>query len=555
MFKGKEIKKLVLVSTLCCVLLIVSVSLFLILTSRNNLHRQTEKMKTAMAEQIADHLQSCYQSMAEFIKSTPGIQFGSGAQTQFNSKEIIDFFITSLQKAYDADFAIIYTGNQVTAAVARPGLEVPDIKPGIAGDEEYVILNELGGRQGTFLVMDKTGLMPGGSVIFGIDNTEQIAAIKQAYEEEKSSAIKQQVIGVIILFLLLLALSLAIIYISITRWLGRPISRLGEEAREIMRGESPPAEEVREGSIFANLQRLLSSGRVILGKGGVEAAASATAEKPFERREVNKVIAVWAAITTLLFLASTIIMLVTSIAMTNTKTNEILTNVDREMADYYSSAYDSINSYTKTNPDVYVGNELWNPNAPIDREATIERLANLVRVTFNCDAAVAYVEPASGGKYFTAVREGVELKKPLPTSVGDPVTIYHGYYRPGDLVMVLMNSTDYPGFGADQFAYYVIDITKQAGVLDDLYQSGSGSLLKSQLLLSLLFLLLCLALSPLAMAWATRKYITRPILELDAISARLMEGDLDIEIAVDEKSSFADIQRLLIRAQELLKSM
>jgi methyl-accepting chemotaxis protein len=149
----------------------------------------------------------------------------------------------------------------------------------------------------------------------------------------------------------------------------------------------------------------------------------------------------------------------------------------------------------------------------------------------------------------------VELKKPLPTSIGDPVTIYQDYYRPGDLVIVLMNPSDYPGFGDDQFAYFVIDITKQAGVLDDLYRTGSSSLLKGQLLLSLIFLLLCLVLSPLAMAWATRKYITRPILELDAISARLMEGDLEVEIAVDEKSSFADIQRLLVRARDLLKSM
>ncbi len=57
------------------------------------------------------------------------------------------------------------------------------------------------------------------------------------------------------------------------------------------------------------------------------------------------------------------------------------------------------------------------------------------------------------------------------------------------------------------------------------------------------------------MAWATMHYITRPILELDAVSEKLMEGDLDMEIEVDEKSSFADIQRLLVKARDLLKSM
>ncbi len=65
-------------------------------------------------------------------------------------------------------------------------------------------------------------------------------------------------------------------------------------------------------------------------------------------------------------------------------------------------------------------------------------------------------------------------------------------------------------------------------MLEDLYQSGSSSLLTSQLWLSLIFLALCLVLSPLAMAWATMHYITRPILELDAVSERLIEGDLDV---------------------------
>jgi methyl-accepting chemotaxis protein len=222
------------------------------------------------------------------------------------------------------------------------------------------------------------------------------------------------------------------------------------------------------------------------------------------------------------------------------------------MADYYSSCYDSIVSYAMTNPDIYVGNELWDPNASIDLEATMDRLVNLIRITFNCEAAVVYVEPASGDKYFTSTGEGVELKV-MPAVTEDPVTINNDYYSQGDLVIESMFRSDYLGLGDNQFSFIVIDVTKQASVLDDLYQSGSSSLLKGQLLLSLVFLLLCLTLSPLAMTWATRKYITMPILELDAISEQLMEGNLDIEITVDEKSAFADIQRLLVWAQELIR--
>ncbi len=555
MFKGIEIKKLVLVSTLCCVLLIASVSVYLIFSSRSNLRSQTDRMKTAMAEQIAGHLQYCYASMADYLRGID-IQFGSSMQELLsNSAALYDFFMTSILRAYNADFIVVYSGEKVTASAASPGLQVPqNLDLGMTGGEEYAVVDEIGGRQGTFLVINKPGLIPGSSMLYVIDNTSQDAAIRQAYEDEKSDAIRQQVWGVIILFLLILALSLLIIYISIRRWLGRPMERLSREAREIMRGEAGAEEEVREGSIFANLQRLVNSGRVILGKGEAAGGGGET-EKPIRRREISKVIAVWAAVTTLLFLASTIILLVTSISLTNSKTEEILNSVDQEMADYYAGCYDSIIDYTKTNPDVYIGAELWNPDATIDRDATIERLANLVRVTFDCDANVAYVEPGGKGKYYTSVKEGVELKEPLLTEVGDSINIYEGYYREGDLVILNMNPSDYPGFGEGQFEYYVVNVTPQADVLEGLYEDGTSSLLTSQLLLSLLFLLLCLAFSPLVMAWATMRYVTRPIIELDTISEKLMEGDLNVEITVDERSAFADMQRLLKRAQEMLQSM
>ncbi len=327
MFKGIEIKKLVLVSTLCCVLLIVSVSLYLMISSRNNLRDQTRQMKLAMAQQIAEHLQSCYASMDVYLKSM-GIGFGSTLRDPSNT-EAINFYTTAFQKAYDADFVIYHAADGRVISTARDeGMAVPDIPKGVAGGEEYVILNQVGGREGTFLVLDKDGILPGDEAIFVIDNTAQIETIKQAYEEEKSHDVKMQVIWVAVIFLLLLIISLAIIHFSITRLLERPISRLSKEARDIVSGSPTSGEEVREGSIFANLQRLLNSGRVVLGKGGKETAADAGAavEGPSEKRETNKVIAVWAVVTTLLFLAGTIIMLVTSISLTNQKTEAILNN-------------------------------------------------------------------------------------------------------------------------------------------------------------------------------------------------------------------------------------
>jgi methyl-accepting chemotaxis protein len=556
MFKGTEIKKLVLVSTLCCLLLIASVSLYLMISSRNNLREQTDGMKMAMAEEIAGHLQSCFASMSAFLQSDVGVEFDVSVMLGGDPGALVNFFNNSILGTYDADFIIYKTWDGTTLTASKPGLEVPGLPENIdTGDSEYVILNELGGRQGTFFLFEKEGILPGDTVIYAIDNTAQVDSIKQAYQDEKERQTRQQVIVVAILFLLLLALSLVVIHFSITRLLGRPMSRLSEEAREIIKGKSVKEEEVREGSIFANLQRLLNSGRVLLARGGAEAASPGGSENPVSKREVNMVMLVWAAVTTLLFLAGTVIMLVTSISLMNSKAETILDNVDREMADYYSSAYDSLTDYAKTNVGVYVGGDIWDPEYQGDREESVMRLTEILRYGIRCDAAVSYVEPAKGGEYLVSLKEGVELKEPKPDRMGGSTTIYEDYYHEGDLVIVNMNPTFYPGMGENQFLYYVVDVTPQANVLEDLYQSGSSSLLKSQLWLSLLFLVLCLVLSPLAMAWATMHYITKPILELDAVSERLIEGDLDVEIVVDEKSSFADIQRLLVRARDLLRSM
>ncbi len=556
MFKGAEIRKLVLVSTLCCVLLIASVSLYLMISSRNNLKEQTHQMKLAMAGQIADHIQGCYASMEEFFKQT-GIDFGSTLRDPANTKAVT-FYTDSFQKAYDADFVIYYAADGRVVSRARDeSMAIPDLPRGIAGGEEYVVMNELGGREGSFLVLDKEGIIPGDEAIIVIDNTEQNEILKQAYDEEKSSQIKEQIIWVAVIFLLFLALSFFIIRFSITRLLERPISRLSKEARDILKGESEAEEEVHEKSIFANLQRLVNSGRVILAKAGGESVTEAESDTAAQKRETNQVIAVWALVTTIIFLVATVALLVTSIVLVNNKTDAILDNVNREMAGYWSGANDSIIDYAWSHPSVYIGKELWDPNVEMDRLQVIERLVEMIRYTYNCDSTVAFIrDPATGeGRYFTSVKEGEELKQPLPSEMGAPVTIYEDYYTEGDLVIVLENRTAYPGFGSDQFDYFVVDVTPQADVLGDLYESGSSSLLTSQLWLSLLFLALCLLLSPLAMAWATRRFITRPIIELDGISARLMEGELDEEIVVDEKSSFADIQRLLKRAQEVLRSM
>jgi len=76
MSKGREVRRLVAVSTVFCLLMIVGVTLCLAISARAKLREQTDNMQMAMAQEIAGHLQECYDSMVSFLKSDEGIEFG-----------------------------------------------------------------------------------------------------------------------------------------------------------------------------------------------------------------------------------------------------------------------------------------------------------------------------------------------------------------------------------------------------------------------------------------------------------------------------------------------
>ncbi len=564
MFRGREVRRLVAVSTVFCLLMIVSVTLYLALSSRAELREQTDNMQMAMAREIAGHLQGCYESMVSFLQSDEGIEFGASVLRLMSDKEALyRFFASTILKTYDADYITIYSGKDLLLSESRDGLDTVDLSGGeVPEGKEYEVVGELAGRGGSFLLFEKPGLYAGDRVVYAIDNTSQVGSIKRAFEEKKSGMVRQQVTTVAIIFLALMAIALALIHLSINRYLARPIAALGDKARRLLQGERLRREEVREDSVFANIQRLLNSGGVILEKGETAEGADASpspADTRMRRREVDLVMLIWAGVTTMLLAGSVAILLTSSIAMLNQKADAIMHGVDREMAHYYSECYDSVLPAGQSNADVYIGRDLWKPEVQMERLPSIERFNSLMRDSFDCDVALVQVQPEKEGfpgevRRMVSVKKGREDRSEVSAvRLGETPRITRGFYGEGDLVIEMMHRTTYPGMGEEQFEYYRIDVTPQAQALEELYRSSSGALLRNHVLLGLLFLLLCLVLSPLAMAWATRRYITRPILDLDAVSGRIMEGELDTRVEVDEKSAFADIARLLERARDLLK--
>lgn len=555
MFKGREIRRLLLVSALCCVLLILSLSLYMIFSSRSNLREQTDNMKTALAVNIGEQLQRNFVAMNESLMANEGMNLGSGiADLLANKKSLYNLFAYSIQAFNDAEFAAYYNGDMLLASSTKPGVEIPgpDVVP--AGGQEYEVLDNLDGREGTFFLFEKESLLPGDRIVYAIDNTSQIEAMQTAYEDTKSGMVTEQIIVVSIIFLVLLAGSLLLIGYLVMKWIGKPMDRLNQEARSILAGQPVAEQEVQKGSLFANLQALINSGRAIFAGSGGKALVGSQDGKPESSREVKKVMALWAVVITAMFLLSTVAILVFSISVMNSKSDAIVGQVSEEMAAYYNGAYDSLTKSSLGGSDAYIGRAVFDPDADIDRDMAMQGLATTMKSCFNGAAVVLYLEKDGEGTYVSSVNDGLTLDY-WPEEMGEPYAVMHDFFSPGDTVLVGMNETGYATYGDGQFAYYAIDLTPQVGVLEGLYQDASGSLLTVQLILLFAFLALAIVVSSFTMAWGVRKYITRPILELDAMSNRIIEGDLDFEITPDESSGFAVIQRLLKKAQELLQSM
>ncbi len=278
--------------------------------------------------------------------------------------------------------------------------------------------------------------------------------------------------------------------------------------------------------------------------------------------EVRNVLIVWVVLFLVISAVSVALLVYSSISLLNRKTEDLKDDVARQTGVYYRNALDTTLDYVNTNPGVMVGQELWDPdpdNPDINRSATMERMRNLLKTSFNAEYVV-YAVDDDGKWVLHATPEGVNLPG-LPADYTEGYRVIHGLEREGDTFVSLSKQTDYPFLGPEgqtveeQYIYTLVDITEQTDAITALYEDSRGQLLWSQLIIAAILLLLSLVLAPLGIAWAVRRYVAAPVLNLDKLSQGVMDGSLEEEVEVDEGSSFADIQRLLRDAQDVLGRM
>jgi HAMP domain-containing protein/competence protein ComGC len=193
--------------------------------------------------------------------------FGQGDITP-----MLDFLTAIIRPMYTAEYVTYVYEGDIESSSVDEGVDVselPTSMPGETDEIHYEILDEFSEKEGYFISIDRPFNMPGMPGAFMnllIDRTEQIEAIDAVYDADKSDLITRQIIiGIIAIVLALLITTFGVYYLT-KRYITGPIEAIADTSHQIMEGTFEGEVEVEEESDYADLQRLLQSGKKLLDK-------------------------------------------------------------------------------------------------------------------------------------------------------------------------------------------------------------------------------------------------------------------------------------------------
>jgi nitrogen fixation/metabolism regulation signal transduction histidine kinase len=275
---GHEMRNFLLLVSVLVVVLIAAVILYTTFDSINRINQDAEREKDNVEQSLADfYVESTNASMG--MNRNPVIVDSMNPAMMESLVEgdiapMLDFLTALLRPVYTAEYvAYIYQG-EIMASSLDEGIdesELPTAMPEETDEIQYEILKEFNGEEGYFFSVYLPFSMPGIKGAFMnllIDRTEQIEAIDNVYEEEKSSLITRQIIiGVVAIVVALLLTLLGVRYLA-RRYITGPIDRLAAVSHSIMDGTFEGDVDVVEDSDYVDIQRLLQSGKVLMDKMG-----------------------------------------------------------------------------------------------------------------------------------------------------------------------------------------------------------------------------------------------------------------------------------------------
>jgi hypothetical protein len=172
---------------------------------------------------------------------------------------------------------------------------------------------------------------------------------------------------------------------------------------------------------------------------------------------------------------------------------------------------------------------------------------------------IEYVSIIQNGEIMSYDTRGLLVVDPEEMPTEPPEGDYETLDRLGDkegLFISVFYPVDLGLRGLDQFyVNMIVDRTDEMAAVSSYFESQRNDLILRLSIVSIIAILLSLLLTTLGLRHFTRKYVVKPIEDLNIMAEEIASGTFEGDVEVDESSAFAALQGLLRSGQKVLKKM
>jgi len=279
--RAHEMRKFLLAVSVLVVLLVILVVAINTAFSVNRIDRDQERAKELIKDQFVDYYEGMVEEAGK-LHMDPEIRTNLNPSLyDFQQKEgmqrLFTFLMHLMRPLISAEYAVAVVGGEISGYAVKEGLtgfdverDAPRSMPDPSMDEvQCQVLDSFAGREGYFLSVYSPMHMPGmkGSFFnYVFERTEQVKALDKTYSDERSKLILQQVVVGLVAIAVALAITLLGVRLLARRFITGPIEEMARISHEIMEGSFEGEITVEERSDFADLQRLLKSGKMLVDR-------------------------------------------------------------------------------------------------------------------------------------------------------------------------------------------------------------------------------------------------------------------------------------------------
>ncbi len=434
----------------------------------------------------------------------------------------------------------------------EPYIYLPNGMPELGLGDETLVLLKMGESAGSDFPL---------TFVRVVSDHDQLAAINIFYDQQRKDAgIALGLIILVSMIVLSLLSYLGLAYL-IRKRINKPIDELAAAAEEVVGGNLDVEIEVRKGEEFEGLKYAFKE---LLGTFNAALSGSVGEKKLLlkPKRSKSRVLYQMTAFLVILFILSGLAIFFSFSSVRNRQFNENVDNLIKDYAGGVSVTYDNMMPLF-----FELGNKTLPPFDPEEpMRALIERRVNefvqfyndwmkkmIAEGVMEADRMMVLVMPSSfipKAEVFMSSDESLLFNWEVPDYLLQAIADGELYvYLPDGMpeldmndetLLVIKKIAENTAF--DSAFIGVASIHDRVATINDFYNKQKRD---SALLLALIMLISAIVLSLLsffALGYLIRKRITQPVDELAAVAEEVMQGNLDVEIAIRKGEEFEGLK-------------